>query len=112
MIEMKRRVAAMLEFIHQADRELATEVTLVPSASSRKTPASNGRTPVRLANEEHNNHEEGNAAAPKKKTTGENGKAGPVVGADLDPERFRTLEVVEMKETMKKVMLDWQKEFG
>ncbi len=111
MIEMKRRVAAMLDFIHQADRELATEVTLVPSASSRKTPASNGRTPVRLGNEEHNHPDEGNAAAPKKKT-GENGKAGPVVGADLDPERFRTLEVVEMKETMKKVMLDWQKEFG
>lgn len=65
---------------------------------------------MRLANEEHNNHEEGNA--PPKKKTAENGKAGPVVGADLDPERFRTLEVVEMKETMKKVMLDWQKEFG
>ncbi|KAL8758082.1 MAG: hypothetical protein Q9199_001762 [Rusavskia elegans] len=108
MIEMKRRVAAMLDFINQADRESAMEVTLVSSAV-RKTPASsNGRTPVRSANEEHN-HEDGN---PAQKKTAENGRAVPFVVADLDPERFRTLEVAEMKETMKKVMLDWQKEFG
>ncbi|KAI4276210.1 MAG: hypothetical protein LQ337_002650 [Flavoplaca oasis] len=108
MIEMKRRVAAMLDFINQADRESATEVTLV---SSRKSPASNGRTPpVRLPDEDQQqNHVAGRNQG--KKMPG-NGKAVPSVGADLDPERFRTLEVAEMKEMMKKVMLDWQKEFG
>ncbi|KAL8770003.1 MAG: hypothetical protein Q9209_004250 [Squamulea sp. 1 TL-2023] len=96
MIEMKRRVAAMLDFIHQADRDSAAEVTLVPS--SRKTPNSNGRTPA---------IEEGTPR--DSDPSGQNEQGGAV---DLDPERFKTLPVAEMKETMKKVMLDWQKEFG
>ena len=108
MIEMKRRVAAMLDFINQADRESATEVTLV---SSRKTPASNGRTPVRMPDEDQQQNHVATRQNEGKKMPG-NGKAVPSVGADLDPERFRTLDVAEMKEMMKKVMLDWQKEFG
>ncbi|KAL8844839.1 MAG: hypothetical protein Q9176_000939 [Flavoplaca citrina] len=108
MIEMKRRVAAMLDFINQADRESATEVTLV---SSRKTPASNGRTPVRMPDEDQQPNHVAIRQNEGKKMPG-NGKAVPSVGADLDPERFRTLDVAEMKERMKKVMLDWQKEFG
>ncbi|KAL8785971.1 MAG: hypothetical protein Q9213_003047 [Squamulea squamosa] len=97
MIEMKRRVAAMLDFIHQADRDLAAEVTLVPT--SRKTPNASGRTP---AIEE---------ATPRDgDPPRQNEQGGAVV--DLDPERFKMLAVAEMKETMKKVMLDWQKEFG
>ncbi|KAL9641312.1 MAG: hypothetical protein Q9204_000106 [Flavoplaca sp. TL-2023a] len=107
MIEMKRRVAAMLDFINQADRESATEVTLV---SSRKTPASNGRTPVRMPDEAQQQNHVARQNEGKQKPG--NGKAVPSVGADLDPERFRTLDVAEMKEMMKKVMLDWQKEFG
>ncbi|KAL8899647.1 MAG: hypothetical protein Q9192_001472 [Flavoplaca navasiana] len=108
MIEMKRRVAAMLDFINQADRESATEVTLV---SSRKTPASNGRTPpVRMPDEDQQQNHVARRNEGRKMPG--NGKAVPSVDADLDPERFRTLEVAEMKEMMKKVMLDWQKEFG
>ncbi|KAL8853501.1 MAG: hypothetical protein Q9221_001660 [Calogaya cf. arnoldii] len=108
MIEMKRRVAAMLDFINQADRELSTEVTLVSSSASRKTPASNGRTPVRAPDDELSRE----VRQDEGKKMPENGKSVPVVVADLDPERFRMLGAVEMKETMKKAMLDWQKEFG
>ncbi|KAL8997359.1 MAG: hypothetical protein Q9169_003341 [Polycauliona sp. 2 TL-2023] len=127
MIEMKRRVAAMLDFINQTDRESATEVTLVSSSSASassssrtttKTPASNsnsnGRTPpTRLAADgEDQNNEARNPDEGRKNTAEKNGKAERYPGADLDLERFRTLGVGEMKETMRKVMVSWQKEFG
>ncbi|KAL8673874.1 MAG: hypothetical protein Q9168_001694 [Polycauliona sp. 1 TL-2023] len=122
MIEMKRRVAAMLDFINQADRDSATEVTLLSSSSSsapsRKTPASsNGRTPpvVRLAvdNEEQQTHEAAAAARQDEKGKKKNGMAVEKFGLDLlDPEKFMELGIGEMKATMRKVMLNWQKEFG
>ncbi|KAL8701666.1 MAG: hypothetical protein Q9224_000400 [Gallowayella concinna] len=104
MIEMKRRVAAMLEFINQAERELAVEVALVPT--SRKMPSSGGTTG------EEPNHKDSNQLPERGQQTAEQQKAVFSVLMDINPDRFKTLELAEMRQMMRKVLLNWQKEFG
>ncbi|KAL8806346.1 MAG: hypothetical protein Q9182_001376 [Xanthomendoza sp. 2 TL-2023] len=104
MIEMKRRVAAMLEFINQAERELAVEVALVPS--SRKTPSSGGATGDQRDRKDRNQlpEREGQTSEPQ--------KAVFSVLKDLNPDSFKGLELADMRLMMRKVLLNWQKEFG
>ncbi|KAL8923972.1 MAG: hypothetical protein Q9172_002899 [Xanthocarpia lactea] len=120
MIEMKRRVAAMLEFINQADRELAAEMTLMSASvsSSRKmVPISSARTTAAVVvssieEQKKYKHQRLEQQTKEQQQQQYQNDAASFVMTDLDPERFRALEVVEMKEMMKKVILDWQKEFG
>ncbi|KAL8724648.1 MAG: hypothetical protein Q9166_007838 [cf. Caloplaca sp. 2 TL-2023] len=109
-IEMKRRVAAMLEFVNQAERELATEGSLV----SRKTPSSNTITATApmVPLEEEQAKKDSRQARENEQGTAVQQKSLSSILVDLDPERFKTLELAQMRETMKKSILTWQRDFG
>lgn len=108
MIEMKRRVAGILEFISRTQVEMAAEAPLAPG-SNLASPSNSlkAKAPVTQVEEENGNtgDDEMQAAERQRKIIG-------ALTADIDFEQFKDLGSLEMMEALTRKLMKWQGEFG
>lgn len=89
MLDMKRRVAAIMEFISRTQVDLAAEASLSQSSSGRETPSEKPESA---------------------QTSGENVNSdapGP-----LDTTRFKDLNCIEMMDVLTRDMVKWQNHYA
>lgn len=102
MNEMKRRVAAILEFISRMQVEMAV------ASEQSGSPAENGdRTQGLLLK---SMVEQIDAAMPSNNSDG--GESAPTDGGDLSSKDFKDLSSVEMMDVLTRHLLKWQQEYG
>ncbi|KAL9006356.1 MAG: hypothetical protein Q9188_000892 [Gyalolechia gomerana] len=108
MVEMKRRVAGILEFISRTQVEMAAEAPPAPglntSSPSNATMARAPVTPPDEGNSDKDSHAT-QAAERQQKLIG-------AVTADIDFEQFKNLGSLEMMEVLTRKLMKWQGEFG
>ena len=108
MIEMKRRIAGMMEFIGRTQVEMATEVPLIPAsntARSSNTPIT--KVPVIPPDDEQNPKGKGESQMAQRQQ-----KILGAITADLNFDEFQNLSSLEMMETLMRNLMSWQGQFG
>ncbi|KAL8945033.1 MAG: hypothetical protein Q9216_000017 [Gyalolechia sp. 2 TL-2023] len=108
MIEMKRRVAGILEFISRTQVEMATEAP--PAPGSKAASSFNCLTVKAMVTppEEGHNVKDDHAT----QATERQQKIIGAVTADIDFEQFKNLDSLEMMEVLTRKLMKWQGEFG
>ncbi|KAL8843314.1 MAG: hypothetical protein Q9170_000172 [Blastenia crenularia] len=108
MIEMKRRVAGILEFISHTQVEIAAESPLVPTHKAPSFPTTATlKAPVTPPDEE--NGDKGGKEG--RKAEGQQNLADAMT-ADLNYEQFKSLGSLEMMESLSRKLMRWQGEYG
>lgn len=100
MTDMKRKAAAMFDFISRTQLELAGETT-PPSQDSRR--GSDNNVPQIAVN--------GNTPAEKKPSDVTNGEPNVITNQTDAPKDFKELNCVEMMDNLTRDLVKWQKEF-
>ncbi|KAL9598366.1 MAG: hypothetical protein Q9219_004528 [cf. Caloplaca sp. 3 TL-2023] len=108
MIEMKRRVAGILEFISRTQVEMAAEIPLAPKPHTATTlNASTAETLVTPSKEEQEP-----TGGHERRLAWQQQKLIGTVTADLDFEQFQALTSVEMMEALTRKLMRWQGDYG
>ncbi|OJD23239.1 hypothetical protein ACJ73_05408 [Blastomyces percursus] len=102
MNEMKRRVAAILEFISQLQLDLASSPEQISGAGGELAPAVKAAT-AQIANGDHTHGDQATTDVAEKET---NGTTQP------KEKDFKDLTSLEMMDALTRNLVKWQQEFG